>query len=121
MGRREREFYLVSCSPSHPSLHLIPHQVGISSSRGKANGHISRQLVPPRRLGGCEVIPSLLLPSTLGIHHFITVVGEEGGKAMASIIPPFIYPSFNSSFYLFHCYFYTKPNQLLRKKIDKWW
>lgn len=39
--------------------------------RMKPNGHISRRLVPLRRLGDAEVIPSSLLSSTPGIHHFI--------------------------------------------------
>lgn len=47
--------------------------------RTAANGHISRRLVPLRRLGDAEVIPSSLLSSTPGIHHFISSVKEDGG------------------------------------------
>lgn len=56
-----------------PALCLF-HQVGLCS-----NGHISRRLVTPSQLGGHEVIPSLLLPSTSGSYHFISPVGEGGG------------------------------------------
>lgn len=38
----------------------------------KANGHISRQPVPVRRLGDCEVIAPLLIPSPSHIYHFIS-------------------------------------------------
>lgn len=57
---------VVSCPPFHLSLSPSLCQVGPSSGAGKANGHISRWLVPLRRLGGCEVIPSLLFPFTSG-------------------------------------------------------
>lgn len=78
----ERDSGVVSCPPAHPSL---SSQVGFSSGREKANGHIICRRVPPRRLGGCEVIPSLLLPSTSGIYHFIIAVGEEDGEKGQSI------------------------------------
>lgn len=46
--------------------------------RLRPNGHISCRLVPLRRLGDAEVIPSSLLSSTPGIHHFISAVVEDG-------------------------------------------
>lgn len=68
---------------SFPALRLIPLLLLPSRSEprfgGKAaNGHISCRPFPLRRLGGREVIPSLRLPSTSGIYHFISAVGEEG-------------------------------------------
>lgn len=50
----------------------------VSEQEESANGHISRRGVPQWRLGACEVIAPLLLPSTLGIHHFITALGKGG-------------------------------------------
>lgn len=39
---------------------------------------VSSRLVPLRRLGDAEVIPSSLLSSTPGIHHFISAVMKDG-------------------------------------------
>lgn len=94
-GKRIQCCFLSSIA--HLSRYLSPSQVDFSSGRGKANGHIICRLVPPRRLGGCEVIPSLLLPSTSGIYHFIIAVGEEGERPRHLSFPPSIFPSFDSS------------------------
>lgn len=86
--------FLSSISSLSPSL----RQVGPSSGAGKANGHISLWLVPLRRLGGCEVIPSLLFPFTSGIYHFITAVMEDGEWRRHPSFPPSIHPSIRSRF-----------------------
>lgn len=75
-------------------------QVDSSSGVEKANGHISRRLVPLRRLGDCEVIPSFLLPSTSGIYHFISAVMEDGQWQRHQSLTPSIHqsPSFSAAF-----------------------
>lgn len=51
---------------------------------------VSSRLVPLRRLGDGEVSPSSLLPSTPGIHHFISAVMEDGaGAAKGTSHSPF--------------------------------
>lgn len=49
---------------------------------------LAASVLPPRRLGACEVIPSLMSRSTSGIYHFITArrMRVEGGYY------PFIHP-----------------------------
>lgn len=70
-------------------LSAVPPGVGVRFSSGEgggANGYISCRLLPQRRLGGREVIPLLLLPSSSGISHFITAQEEEERISSSSLV-----------------------------------